>query len=111
MSCKVLFSALFVFTILLQSIAQPPPYKVKLDIQLSDSESGEIILEVHPEWAPLGAERFKLLLSEKFFDSVKFFRVIEGFVAQFGISGSPSIASKWRPQTIQVVRKARYTKL
>jgi cyclophilin family peptidyl-prolyl cis-trans isomerase len=44
-------------------------------------------MEVHPDWAPLGAARMKTLVDEQFFSGVRFFRVINNFMAQFGISG------------------------
>jgi cyclophilin family peptidyl-prolyl cis-trans isomerase len=50
-------------------------------------ETGSFVMEVHPDWAPLGAARMKELVDQKFFDEVRFFRVISNFMAQFGISG------------------------
>jgi peptidyl-prolyl cis-trans isomerase A (cyclophilin A) len=51
---------------------------------------------VHPDWAPLGAARMKELVDQDFFSGIRFFRVIQNFMAQFGISGSrpPSFFSE-----------------
>ena len=45
---------------------------------------------MHPDWAPLGAARFQEMLDASFFNGVRFFRVIDGFMAQFGIHGNPT---------------------
>lgn len=49
------------------------------------------IVEVDPSWAPVGAARFRTLVASDFFSQCRFFRVIDGFVAQFGISGLPLV--------------------
>ncbi len=66
--------------------------------------NGDFVVEVHPDWAPLGAARFKELVEAEFFTDVKFFRVVtkpRPFVVQFGISGDPEISKKWRNARIK----------
>merc|ERR1711939_1133595 len=58
-------------------------------------------MEVHPEWSPLGAARFKELIDSNFFKAARFFRVIDGFMAQFGIHANPKIAAEWKTRTMQ----------
>lgn len=70
-------------------------YKVKFD-----TSEGEFVVEVHPEWAPKGASRFKELVEAKFYDDVRFFRVLDGFMAQFGMNGDPKVNSEWKNKTI-----------
>ena len=53
------------------------------------------MIEVVPDWAPLGAERFHELIEEGFYDECRFFRVIDGFMAQIGINGDPEVHAKW----------------
>ncbi|HEX3343835.1 MAG TPA: peptidylprolyl isomerase, partial [Polyangiaceae bacterium] len=62
---------------------------------------GEFVIEVHRSWAPLGADRFYNLARMGFFDDTRFFRVIEGFMVQFGLPGDPAVAAKWSGTTIQ----------
>ena len=58
-------------------------------------------MRCHPAWAPLGAARFRELVDSNFFNGVRFFRVISGFMAQFGISGKPDIAAQWREKKLK----------
>lgn len=61
-------------------------FVVEFTVQLeSAKETFEVT--VHPEWAPLGAARFKELADSDFFNSIRFFRTISGFMTQFGIPG------------------------
>lgn len=62
---------------------------------------GEIVFDCDKSWAPKGAERLHSLVKEGFFKDIAFFRVIDGFVAQFGIHGDPKVSSKWRDETIK----------
>lgn len=59
------------------------------------TSKGEFQVEVHRDWAPLGADRFYNLVNNGFFDDARFFRVIEGFVAQFGLNGDPRVSAAW----------------
>ncbi len=65
-----------------------------------ETSKGEFVIEVHREWAPHGADRFYNLVTNGFFEGVHFFRVIEGFMAQFGIHGDPAVAARWRQAQI-----------
>jgi peptidyl-prolyl cis-trans isomerase A (cyclophilin A) len=56
---------------------------------------GDFVVEVHRDWAPNGADRFYNLVKSGFFDDTRFFRAVEGFMVQFGISGDPAVSSKW----------------
>lgn len=56
---------------------------------------------MHPDWAPLGAARFLELVEANFWDACRFFRVVPGFVVQWGISGKPSTALEWQGKQIQ----------
>ena len=65
-----------------------------------DTSKGRFAVEVNRAWAPKGADRFHELVESGFFNDVAFFRVLEGFVAQFGISGDPEKAATWRDNII-----------
>ena len=71
-----------------------------LDGKPGDDHKGTFVMEVHPDWAPLGAARFSEMVDDDFFTAVRFFRVIDGFMAQFGIHGEPSVAAKWRKKKL-----------
>lgn len=66
-----------------------------------DTTRGPFTVEGVREWAPRGADRFYNLVRIGYFDDVAFFRVIGGFVVQFGISGNPAVNEKWRVAAIQ----------
>ena len=63
----------------------PATYKAKFD-----TSKGAFVIEVHRDWAPNGADRFYNLVKNGFYDDVRFFRVIAGFMVQFGINGDPA---------------------
>ena len=65
-----------------------------------ETTKGAIVIAVHREWAPNGADRFHELVTAHYFDDSRFFRVVKGQWAQFGINGSPAIAKAWRTRTI-----------
>ncbi|CAK4083841.1 unnamed protein product [Aphanomyces euteiches] len=56
---------------------------------LYETEAGNVTFEIHEEWAPLGAARFKQLIQDKFYDNAAFFRYVPNFVVQWGISADP----------------------
>src|SRR5713226_6086051 len=62
---------------------------------------GDFVLEVHRDWAPLGADRFYNLVKNGFYDGASFFRVLPGFVAQFGLSAKPAISKAWQTANIK----------
>ena len=62
---------------------------------------GDFVIAVHRAWAPLGADRFYNLVRSGFYDGVRFFRVIPGFMAQFGIHGDTAVTAVWRERRIQ----------
>ena len=73
----------------------PAVYKVNFD-----TSKGTFVIEVHRDWAPHGADRFYNLVKNGFYDGARFFRVISGFMVQFGVNGNPSISARWRDANI-----------
>lgn len=65
-----------------------------------ETTKGKFVIEVVREQAPLGADRFYNLVRSGYFADIAFFRVIPGFMCQFGIHGDPKVSEKWRPATI-----------
>src|SRR5262249_25650598 len=65
-----------------------------------ETTKGRISIEVHRDWSPHGADRFYNLVCSRYSNDTRFFRVIKGRWAQFGINGDPKIAQTWRAQTI-----------
>src|SRR5213594_3094499 len=74
----------------------PETFKAKFD-----TSKGPVVITVHRAWAPVGADRFYNLVKNGFYDDCRFFRVLDDFMAQVGINGTPSIQSNWRNATIQ----------
>ncbi|HXI29343.1 MAG TPA: peptidylprolyl isomerase [Vicinamibacterales bacterium] len=73
----------------------PERYSVRLD-----TTKGAIVIAVHRDWAPRGAERFHELVTSRYFDDSRFFRVVKGQWAQFGIAADPKVATAWRTRTL-----------
>jgi peptidyl-prolyl cis-trans isomerase A (cyclophilin A) len=74
----------------------PDEYKVQFS-----TTRGDFVVTVTRAWAPLGADRFYNLVKHHFFDNASFFRVLPGFVAQFGISAYPAVNKVWEPAVIK----------
>jgi peptidyl-prolyl cis-trans isomerase A (cyclophilin A) len=74
----------------------PATYKVKFD-----TSKGTFVVEVHRDWAPNGADRFYNLVKNGFYNDARFFRVISGFMVQFGINGDPKLSQVWRDANIK----------
>ncbi len=62
---------------------------------------GDFIVKVNRAWAPIGADRFYNLVKHHFYDNASFFRVVPGFVVQFGISAYPPVSAAWEKANIQ----------
>lgn len=71
---------------------------VTADIETS---RGTITIELLREWAPHGVDRFYNLARAGYFDDSRFYRVVAGFIAQFGIAGDPAIARIWSQQRVR----------
>ena len=74
----------------------PDMFKVKLA-----TSKGDIVLEVPRDWAPKGVDRFYNLVNAGFYDDCRFFRVIDNFMAQFGLNGDPLVSRAWRTASIE----------
>lgn len=74
----------------------PPAYKAKFE-----TTAGNFTVEVQREWAPLGADRFYNLVKSGYFNGARFFRVVPGFVVQFGLSPDPKVSGPWREAKLQ----------
>jgi peptidyl-prolyl cis-trans isomerase A (cyclophilin A) len=74
----------------------PPDYKANFD-----TSKGTFEIQVHRDWAPAGADRFYNLVKNGFFDNTRFFRVVSGFMVQFGLHGDPNVSAQWRQARIR----------
>lgn len=73
----------------------PSEYRVHFD-----TSAGEFDIDVVRAWAPRGADRFYNLVRHGFYDDIRFFRVVEQFMVQFGISGDPALSEIWSGTTM-----------
>ena len=98
----LLVASVLVAAAVLQAGAQTPPgdprapdrFRVRID-----TSKGPIVLLVVRELAPRGADRFHALVGAGYFDDSRFFRVVPGKWAQFGVAGAPEVAARWRTRT------------
>jgi peptidyl-prolyl cis-trans isomerase A (cyclophilin A) len=74
----------------------PDEYKVQVS-----TTRGDFVVTVTRSWAPLGADRFYNLVKHHFYDNASFFRVLPGFMAQFGISAYPAVNKVWENANIK----------
>lgn len=80
-----------------QKLAAAAPDTFRVLIQTNE---GQVEVLVHRAWAPIGADRFYYLVSNGFFTGARFFRVLPGFVAQFGLSGNPEVDAAFDKLTL-----------
>jgi peptidyl-prolyl cis-trans isomerase A (cyclophilin A) len=78
-----------------QTKAAPATFRARFE-----TSAGTFAIEVRRDWAPLGADRFYDLVKSGYYDGVRFFRVLPGFMAQFGIHGDPHTSAEWRDRRI-----------
>lgn len=74
----------------------PDTFRVKFE-----TTKGDIVLTAHRDWSPKGADRFYNLVRVGFFRDIAFFRVIDGFMVQFGIHGDPRVSRAWKTASVQ----------
>ena len=80
----------------MDELSQPAPEKFKIRFETS---KGNFIVEVQRAWSPFGVDRLYYLVNNHFYDNVRFFRVIDGFMAQFGFHGDVEISKIWSAMT------------
>ena len=80
------------------AIATPAPDSFKVAFETS---KGNFTVMAHRDWAPRGVDRFYHLVQMGFYDDVRFFRVLSGFMAQFGVNGDPRVTAAWEPLLLQ----------
>jgi peptidyl-prolyl cis-trans isomerase A (cyclophilin A) len=73
----------------------PPTFRVQLE-----TSEGLVELDVHRDWAPLGADRFYNLVRNGFYDGSRFYRIVPNFIAQFGVPADPQVMAVWLRATI-----------
>src|SRR5689334_19425275 len=74
----------------------PDVYRVRFE-----TSKGDVLIQVTRDWARLGADRFYTLVKSGFYDGARFFRVLPGFVVQFGIPADPAVTRKWRDTNLK----------
>jgi peptidyl-prolyl cis-trans isomerase A (cyclophilin A) len=65
-----------------------------------ETTRGNFVVDVRRDWSPHGVDRFHELVNSGYFTDVAFFRVLPGFVAQFGMHGDPSVNRRWSDRRI-----------
>ena len=74
----------------------PATFKVKVN-----TTKGPFVILVNKDWAPLGADRFYNLVRIGFYNDARFFRAVDGFMVQWGISPYPDVSAIWREAQIK----------
>ena len=70
------------------------------DVKFATSR-GEFLVRIRRGWSPRGADRLYYLFNAHFYDGIAFYRVVSGFMAQFGAHGDPKVAAEWFNRGIQ----------
>ena len=75
----------------------PAPDTIHVRLETS---KGTVVIEAYRDWAPIGVDRFYGLVRAGFFDDSRFFRVLPGYIAQFGIPGDPAVTAVWADRAL-----------
>ena len=75
----------------------PNEYKVRFE-----TSEGDFVIHVHRDWAPRGADRFYNLVKHNYYADARFFRVVDGFMVQWGMAADPNLTRVWKAATILV---------
>lgn len=89
-------SSLFAGSAMAQDKPAPEKFRVKFE-----TTKGDVVIDVTRAWAPVGADHFYASVAAGFYDECRFFRVVPGFMVQFGINGDPKLQSKWGDITLK----------
>ncbi len=74
----------------------PPVFRARFE-----TSQGPFVIEVHRAWAPFGADRFYNLVKNGFYNDTRFFRVLDGFMVQWGLNGDPAIQRPWQSANLR----------
>lgn len=80
-----------------EELGRPAPDSFEVRLETS---RGPIVLRAHRDWSPLGVDRLYFLVRHGYYDQARFFRVVGGFVAQFGLSGDPAVNAAWEGKNL-----------
>jgi cyclophilin family peptidyl-prolyl cis-trans isomerase len=80
-----------------EELQAPAPDSFRVAVRTT---RGTFLVIAHRDWSPYGVDRFYFLVSHGFYDDTYFFRVVKGFVAQWGIPGTPAVTRAWRRRPI-----------
>jgi peptidyl-prolyl cis-trans isomerase A (cyclophilin A) len=79
------------------AVARPAPDSFDV---LVESTRGPFVIRSRRDWSPRGVDRFYYLVRSRYYDGNRFFRVVGGFVAQWGLSGDPAVNAVWGGKSI-----------
>jgi len=71
----------------------PARFRVRLETSI-----GDVVIDVQRSWAPIGADRFYSLVRGGYYDDTRIYRVLDGFMAQFGLNGNPYVNQVWKSE-------------
>ncbi len=93
----VLLFALLASLLLLAACSEEKPAEVPDVFRVKfETTKGDFVVEANKEWAPRGVDRFWELVNMRYFDKGRFFRVVPGFIAQFGVHWDYTVHRRWR---------------
>jgi peptidyl-prolyl cis-trans isomerase A (cyclophilin A) len=83
-----------------KNTAETPPAPAEYKVRMSTSK-GDVLIFVHRNWSPIGADHFYELTKTGFYDGNRFFRALAGFIVQWGMNGDPKINQQWSETPIK----------
>ena len=93
-----IYALLLLLTLFITACRKPAPKVIVPDVfrVKFETSQGDFVVEATRAWAPRGVDRFHELVRMRYFDQGRFFRVVAGFIAQFGVHRDFNVHGNWR---------------
>jgi len=98
---SLFFLAAFISTLGAEEHDEDSSFRVRFEVSISPKRISSFVIEVYPDWAPLGAARFREIIEENIWKNGRFYRVMPSTLVEWGIPGNIDVAAVWKEKRIR----------